>query len=172
MPDNRIALLEKSYQDLRVVKRAHNYAMERKRRVRFILGWVSAALSVFVTSGLVELIWPGIGDAPSRNALVAIKIMTFVAAVMTTALTMLNYEKEFVIHQNALLIYSNLARHCGDVLAELKDGGVDAATMDAKIDSINEAYDKANTEFSANTPSNRDFERARADAAKPKAIGG
>ena len=165
MSANRIARLEITHENLRVIKRAHNFAMERKKRARFFFGWTSAALSAFVASGLIEIFWPGEG---ARNALVAIKLATFVAAILTLALTMLNYEKEFIVHQNALLVYSNLARLCGDVLAELKDGVVDPVLIDTKIDEINAAYDKANTDFNASPPSNRDYRRARADAAKPK----
>lgn len=170
MSANRMTQFEKTYGDLRVIKRAHNYAMERKKRVRFILGWTSAAISVFVTSGVIELIWPGAGADPSRNAIVTIKIATAVAAVLTVALTMLNYEKEYINHQSALLVYSNLARRCGTILAQFKDGLTDPAVVDAKIDEINVAYNKANEDFNASTPSNRDYRRARADAAKPKTL--
>jgi hypothetical protein len=166
--ENRISNLEKNYGDLRVIKRAHAYAMERKKKVRIIVGIISAALSVLVTSGLIELFFPGLGSQASREALVIIKIVTFIAAVLTTALTLLNYEKESSIHQSALGVYANLSRGCGVILAQLKDGSVDQAAIDSKIEAINAEYTKANETFNASPPSNRDYARARRDVAEPK----
>ena len=93
----RIANVKKTYGDLRAIKSAHALAMQRKKRVRIIFGMMSATLSVLVTSGLIELVYPGSGSEASRMALVIIKIATFIAAVLTTALTLLNYEKESAI---------------------------------------------------------------------------
>ncbi len=168
--ENRIKNLEKNYEDLRVIKRAHAFAMERKKKMRIAFGIISATLSVLVTSGLIELIFPGTGTEASRNALVIIKIATFIAAVLTTALTLLNYEKESAIHQSALGIYANLSRVCGALLAQIKDGGIDLNTIDKKIDEVNTAYTKANEEFNASPPSNSDYAKARADAAKPTSV--
>jgi hypothetical protein len=171
---NRIKYLETSWSNLRVIKRAHAFAMERKKRFRLWFGILSAALSMLVASGLIEVIFNTTGADPSRNALVVIKILTFLAAVLTSALTLLNYEKEAESHLNALEVYSNLARDCGELVARLNDGVVEAANIDAEIKVIDDAYDKANQDFKNNPPWNRDYDRARAQvvAKDAKALAG
>lgn len=170
--NHRIRHLADVWSNLRVIKRAHAFAMERKKRFRLWFGFISATLSILVASGLIELVFPGNGTDTSRSALVAIKLATFLAAVLTSALTLLNYEKEAESHLNALEVYSNLARDAAGLLARLRDGVVDPSKIDSEIKVIDDAYDKANTEYKNNPPWNRDYDRARAQVlAKDSAAG-
>jgi hypothetical protein len=164
--ENRIKYLEVMHENLRVTKRAHAFAMERKRRFRLWLGLLSVVLSLLVASGLIEVLLPvpGAPDQASRSAIAVIKLLTFLAAVLTSALTLFNFEKEAETHLSALDVYSNLARDCGIVLARIKDGAVDPAQIDAEIEKLDAAYDKANSDFKNCPPWNRDFRRARKPA--------
>ncbi len=168
--ENRIGYLETVHENLRVIKRAHAFAMERKKRFRLWFGIASATLSLLVASGLVEIL---LGEG-SKNTVATVKIATFLAAMLTSALTLLNYEKEAEAHVAALEVYSNLARDCGLLVARLRDGAVVPENIDAEITVIDTAYDKANQDFKSTPPWNRDYARATAQvvAKDAKALAG
>ena len=155
--NNILKTLEKLYADSRVTKHAHNIAYERKKKIRYALGIAAMVLSVFVSTGLIELM------TSDKTASIIIKLLTFFSAVFAGALTFLNYEKEAGIHSTAVRDYANIQRSADFLINKVKDNVIGPAEVTTETQALIDQHTKANAEYQNCIPTNKDFDQARAD---------
>lgn len=154
---NVLEALKKLYRDSRITKYAHDIANERKKKMRYVLGITAMVLSIFVATGLVELI------ASDRLAAIIIKLLTFFSAVFAGALTFLNYEKEAETHLSAVGVYANISRSAEFLIAKAKDNVIGAEELTTEIKALMGQFSKANLAYQNCIPTNEDFDKARAN---------
>jgi hypothetical protein len=148
--------LKALYRDSRITKHAHNIASERKKKTRYVLGIAAMVLSVFVATGIIELI------TVDKSAAIVIKLLTFFSAVCAGALTFLNYEKEAATHLSAVGVYANISRKTDFLIAEAEDNTVGAPQI-SEIEALMEQYSKANLDYQNCIPTDKDFDKARSN---------
>ena len=152
---NVLESLEKLYRDSRITKQAHDIANERKKTIRYVLGITAMVLSVFVATGLVELV------ASDKSTAIIIKLLTFFSAIFAGALTFLNYEKEAKTHSSAVGVYANICRSAEFLIAKARDNLITPEKTTREIDALMQQYFKANLNYENCIPTNKDFHKAR-----------
>ena len=151
---NVLKSLKKLHTDSRITKYAHDVANERKKAMRYVLGIFAMVLSVFVATGLVELL------ASGKWAAIIIKLLTFFSAIFAGALTFLNYEAEAKTHLTAVGVYANICRSAEFLIARAKDNVITPQETTSKIDALIEQFSKANLDYQNCIPTNKDFKKA------------
>jgi hypothetical protein len=152
---NVLKSLKKLYADSRITKDAHDIASERKKAMRYVLGISAMVLSVFVATGLVELL------ASDKSASIITKLLTFFSAIFAGALTFLNYETEAKTHLSAVGVYANICRSAEFLVAKAKDNLITPEETASKIDALLEQFSKANLDYQNCIPTDKDFDKAR-----------
>ncbi len=152
---NVLKCLKKLYTDSRLTKSAHDIANERKKAMRYVLGISAMVLSVFVATGLVELV------TSDKWAAIIIKLLTFFSAIFAGALTFLNYETEAKTHLSAVGVYANICRSAEFLIAKAKDNVITPAETTSEIDALMKRFSQANLNYQNCIPTNKDFDKAR-----------
>ncbi len=155
--DGILAVMQKLFDDSRVVKSAHFIAAQRKNRNAKIIGVIVIVLNVLIGSGLIE----EVVEVPSRITTV-IKALSFLAAALAGIQTFFNFQKEVECHTNAGDVYSSINHRLGLLMAEYQDQPANRPALVTDFKALNTEYLKANDEGRGCVPTDSDYKKARA----------
>jgi hypothetical protein len=155
--DEMYAVMEKLYDDSRVVKSAHFIAAQRKRRSSRIMGILVIVLNVLIGSGFIEEL-----VQPQGRATTVIKALAFLAASLAGIQTFFNFQREVECHTNAGDVYSSINRRLDDVMAEYSSKPAERDALFKHFKALRDEHLKANDDSKGCVPSDGDYKKARA----------
>ncbi len=155
--DDIYAVMQKLYDDSRVVKSAHFIAAQRKNRTAKIIGVIVIVLNVLIGSGLIEEVITVQGKITT-----VIKALSFLAAALAGIQTFFNFQKEVECHTNAGDVYSNINRRLGLLMAEYQEQPANRAALITDFKALNTEFLKANDDSKACVPTDNDYKKTRA----------
>lgn len=161
--DDMYAVMQKLFDDSRVVKSAHFIASQRKNRNAKIIGVIVIVLNVLIGSGLIEEV---VKDQGRITTL--IKALSFLAAALAGVQTFFNFQKEVECHTNSGDVYSSINRRLGLLMAEYQQQPANRATLITDFKAINTEYLKANDDSKGCVPTDSDYDKARSGASARK----
>lgn len=162
--DAMYAVMQKLFNDSRVVKSGHFIAAQRKKRNARIIGVLVIVLNVLIGSGLIEVIVPK-PEGAARAAITpetVIKALAFLAAALAGIQTFFNFQNEVECHTTAGDIYSSLNHRLGLIMAEYSSKPANRDALFDKFKELNNEYLKANDDGRGCIPSEGDYKKARA----------
>lgn len=155
--DEIYALMQKLFDDSRVVKSAHFIAAQRKRRNSSIFGVLVIVLNVLIGSGLIE----GVLQQQDK-ATTVIKALAFLAAALAGIQTYFNFQKEVECHTTAGDFYTKFNHRLGLLMAEYNSKPANRDALFDKFKSLNGEYLKEIDDSKGCVPSDSDYSKARA----------
>jgi uncharacterized protein (DUF952 family) len=155
--------INKLASNARRVKRAHFIAAERKKITHNVVGVFLIVINLLITSSLIEALF-----RPDQTDII-IKVLAFIAAVLAGIQTFFNFEKNVQSHLTAGRTYATLQHQTELLLASTKKTDVSEEVIWDEYKKLSDAYLQANADFEAFVPSNRDYDKARAELKKQAA---
>jgi len=151
--------IKKIAKNARIVKRAHFIAEERKRITHNVVGLTLIVFNLLITSSLIEAFYEDQAD-------IIIKVFAFIAALLAGIQTFFNFEKNIVNHLVAGRRYTTLQHNAELLLASTQKSDASENEIWNEYKKLSDDYLQANTDFEAFVPSNRDYNKARAEIKK------
>jgi hypothetical protein len=157
-------VMQKLFDDSRIVKSGHFIAAQRKKRNARIIGVLVIVLNVLIGSGLIE---EAIKDQ-SKVATV-IKALAFLAAALAGLQTFFNFQNEVECHTTAGDVYTKFNHRLGLVMAEYRSKPANRDALFDKFKAMNDEYLKEIDDSRGCVPSDSDYKKARAGIERRRA---
>jgi hypothetical protein len=159
--DDIYEVMQKLFDDSRVVKTAHFIAAQRKSRKSSIFGVIVIVLNVLIGSGFIEALFK-----PQDRATTIIKALAFLAAALAGIQTYFNFQKEVECHKTLGDTYISINHRVGMLMAEYKSKPANRDAVFEKFKELDAEYLKANDDAKACIPSDADYKKAREGSAE------
>lgn len=163
--DDLYAAMQKLSRNAQVVRSGHFIAAQRNNRNAKIIGALVIVLNVLIGSGLIET------ATKDQNAVkIIIKTLAFLAAALAGIQAFFNFQKGVECHTGAGDVYSSIYRRIGLIMAEYHEEPENRASLITDFKALSAEYEKANDDSKGCIPTDKDFDKARANIEKRSSI--